>query len=114
MTAEEQTLLNLLGYVFLQSGRPDKAAVFLTALDVLAPGEPRALRALAMAHLKSDKPQKALDTLDRLAMAGGVDAAFHLLRAQALTKLVRPDEATAAMKSYVHLRQAAVITPTGT
>ena len=107
MKDDEQTLLQLLGYVFLQCARPDKAAVVLAALDVLRPGQAKVLLGLATAQLRTQKPASALETLDRLAMAGGVNAAFHLLRGQALSQLERPQEAAAAMKSYMHLRQAA-------
>ena len=109
MTEQEQTFAALMGYVFLQNARPDKAAVVLAALDILAPGQPRTLRALALAQVRSGKYAPALQTLERLAMAGGVDAAFHLLRAQALQALERTQEAAAAMQAYVTLRQE----PTG-
>jgi Flp pilus assembly protein TadD len=105
MTDDEQALLALLGHVYLQNARPDKAAVVLAALDVLAPNQHRVLRSLALAQLRSDKPNRALDTLDRLAMAGGTDAAFHLLRAQALTALQRPEESQRAMQTYLDIRQ---------
>jgi Flp pilus assembly protein TadD len=107
MTDDEQALLSMLGYVFLQNARPDKAAVVMDALNTLAPGQPRVLRTLALAQLRSGKPERALGTLDRLAMAGGVDAAFHLLRARALTALARSDEAAAPMQVYVAMRGAA-------
>jgi predicted Zn-dependent protease len=107
MTDDEQTLLNLLGYIYLESAQPDKAAVVLAALDTLAPAQPAVLRALVLALLRSDKASRALTMLDELAMAGGVDAAFHLLRAQALAALERPEEAAAAMQNYLHMRQQA-------
>ncbi|MBW7899912.1 MAG: hypothetical protein H3C26_00415 [Rhodocyclaceae bacterium] len=104
MTEQEQAFAALMGYVFLQNARPDKAAVVLAALDILAPDQPRTLRALALAQVRSGKPAPALQTLERLAMAGGVDAAFHLLRAQALHALSRHEEAASAMQAYVALR----------
>lgn len=107
MNHEEQALLSLLGYVFLQNARPDKAAVVMAALDAVAPGQPRVLRTLALAQLRSAKPERALATLDRLAMSGGVDAAFHLMRACALGALERHEESAAAMQTYVAMRTAA-------
>lgn len=107
MNEQEQNFAALMGYVFLQNARPDKAAVVLAALDLLAPGQPRTLRALALAQVRSGKAAPALQTLERLAMAGGVDAAFHLLRAQALQALARTDEAATAMQAYVTLRAVA-------
>jgi len=107
MNDQEQILLNLLGYMFLQSARPDKAAVVLSALDVLAPNQPKVLLALALAQLRNEKPERALGVLDRLAMAGKIDAAFHLLRSQSLSALARHEEAAAAMQNFVHLRKLA-------
>ena len=98
--------MRLLAYVYLQNARPDKAAVLLSALDMLAPGQPKVLTALALAQIRSEKAQRALETLDRLAMAGGIDAAFHLLRAQALGTLSRREEAAAAMQTYLQMRPA--------
>lgn len=104
MTAQEQNFLEIMAYVFLQNARPDRAAVLLQALDALHPGQAQVLRALALAQVRSAKPERALQNLERLAMAGGVDATFHLLRAQALQALKRTDEAAQAMQLYVQLR----------
>lgn len=106
-TGSEIELMDLLGYVYLQNNRPDKAAVLLAARDVLAPDHPRSLLTLALAQVRSAKPGRALDTLDRLALQGAMDAAFHLVRAQALQALGRADEAASAMRAYVALRGAA-------
>lgn len=107
MTTEEQTFLFLLGFVYLQNARPDKAAALYAALDKLAPGQRKVLCALALAQVRSGKAQRALDSLDRLAMAGGVDAAFHLLRGQALNALGRNEESQVAMRTYLQLRGGA-------
>ncbi|WP_428000753.1 hypothetical protein [Acidovorax sp.] len=99
-------LMDLLGYVYLQNNRPDKAAVLLAARDVLAPDHPRTLLTLALAHMRAAKPARALDTLDRLALLGAMDGAFHLVRAQALQALGRTDEAAGAMRAFIALRGA--------
>lgn len=104
MTPEELSLLSLFGYVFLQNARPDKAAAVLAALDKLAPGQAKALKALALAQIQCGKAALALDTLDRLAICGGGDAAFHLLRGQALAMLDLHEEASRAMTRYVQMR----------
>lgn len=109
MRDDEQTLLHLLGYVYLQCACPDKAAVVLAALNVLHPGQSKVLLGLALAQLRCNKPRRALETLDQLAMAGTVDAAFHLMRGQALNALERPEEAAAAMQSYMHLRPSSAL-----
>ena len=112
MTAEQASFVELLAYVFLQNARPDKAAALLAAAEVLMPGRCKALCALALAQIRSAKPRQALETLDRLALAGGIDAPFHLLRAQALSLLARPAEASAAMQTYLQMRQARRAAPT--
>lgn len=104
MGEREQMLIYLLGYFCLQNARPDKAAVLLAALDALAPGQIRVLRGLALSEVRNGRPRRALDTLERLAMIGGGDAAFHLLRAQALGALEQHGECAAAMQAYLHMR----------
>ena len=106
MTSDEASFLGLLGYIYMENDRPEKAAVLFAALNQLYPDVPRTLRALAFARVQSGKAEAALDALDRLAMAGGVDAAFHLLRAQALGALGRTGEAASAMRAYLQLRAA--------
>jgi Flp pilus assembly protein TadD len=105
MTDQEHSFLELLAFIFLQNARPDKAMVLLQALDLIAPLKPKVLSALALSQLRAEKPQQALATLDRLAMAGGIDAAFHLLRGQALTNLGRAEEAALAMQNFVEIRR---------
>jgi Flp pilus assembly protein TadD len=105
--AQEQDqiqVLDLLAHVYLQNRMPDKAAVLLAARNLLAPGDRRALLALALAQLRSEKPQRALNTLEQLALLGAMDAPFHLVRAQALHALGKTDEAASAMRAYVALR----------
>lgn len=106
MTPAEMSLMELLAHALLQNGRPAKAVTLLEALDVIQPEQPQTLRALAVALLRAGHPQDALNTLDRLALAGGVDATFHLLRSQALGSLQRTPEAVAAMRTFVEWRMA--------
>lgn len=102
--ADSIELMDLLASVYLQNGLPDKAAVLLAARNILAPDDPRALLALALAQVRSAKPQRALSTLDQLALLGAMDPPFHLVRAQALQALDRRDEAASAMRAFVALR----------
>jgi regulator of sirC expression with transglutaminase-like and TPR domain len=108
LTEEQQEFLQLLAYIYLQNARPEKAVVLLAALDQLAPGQPRVLRPLALALVRAGKGQRALETLERLAMTGHVNAAFHLLRSQALHVLERREEAALAMQAYIQLRSPAM------
>ncbi|NGR07922.1 tetratricopeptide repeat protein [bacterium SGD-2] len=97
-------LLDLLSYIYLENDRPDKAAVLLAALDELGLADARQRVSLALAQLRSGKPESALSTLDRVALEGGMSGAFHLVRAQALVALGREPEALAAMRAYMDLR----------
>ncbi len=106
MDKDERSLLLVLAHVLLQNARPEKAAILLTALDVMEEDQPKVLRSLAVSLLRAGRAEHALETLDRLAIAGGVDAVFHLLRAQALGALERPDEARVAMSAFLALREA--------
>lgn len=96
--------MDLLAYLYLQHGLPDKAAVLLSARDRLVPDNVRVLLSLALAQLRSAKPAKALQTLERVAMRGATGAEFHLIRAQALQALQREPEAASAMRAYVALQ----------
>ncbi|RBL79375.1 hypothetical protein DDE05_58405 [Streptomyces cavourensis] len=114
LTPEARELLSLLAYVYLENNRPEKTAVVLRALQTLGLADARQLATLALAQLRAGKADAALSTLDLLAMQGGVDAPFHLIRAQALLALARRDEAAAAMRAYVALRPAPAPAPTET
>lgn len=104
---EARELLSLLAYVYLENNRPEKTAVLLNALHALGMAEPRELATLALAQLRTGKPESGLSTLDTLAMQGGADAPFHLIRAQTLLALERREEAAAAMRAYVASRPPA-------
>jgi len=106
MSDQEKNLVQLLAYAFLQNARPDKAAALLAALDAVTPGQRQVMRALALAQVRSGQPGQALDTLDRVAISGGIDAAFHLLRARALAACERRIEAGAAMAACLAARAA--------
>ncbi len=109
MNPRELTLMELLAHALMQNGRHAKAVSLLDAIDEIQPGQPLVLRALAAALLRAGHPEDALHALDRLALAGAIDATFHLLRAQALARLERMEEATAAMRTYVELRAGAAL-----
>ncbi len=108
--------MDLLAFIYLQHGLPDKAAVLLSARDLLQPDDPRALLTLALAQVRSAKPGKALQTLERMAILGAMSAEFHLVRAQALHALERHAEAAGAMRAHVALlpAPASPVTPQST
>ncbi len=100
-------LLDLLSYIYQENDRPEKAAVLLAALEELGLADARLRVSLALAQLRSGKPDTALATLERVAMQGGMSAVFHLVRAQTLITLERRAEAEAAMRAYIALRTTA-------
>lgn len=112
LTPDARELLSLLAYVYLENNRPEKSAVLLNALRTLGLADNRQLATLALAQLRAGKSEAALATLDLLALQGGIDASFHLIRSQALLALERRDEAAAAMRAYVALRPAPAAAPT--
>lgn len=97
-------LMDLLSFIYLRHGLPDKAAVLLAARNELAPDEPETLLRLAVALVRSAKHELALETLEELAMMGAADASFHLVRAQALQALGRTSDAANAMRACISLR----------
>jgi len=94
-----------MAYFYLQNNRPEKAETLLAALDILVPDQPWTLSTLALAQIRADHADLSLETLDRLAIMGEIDARFHLMRVQALTSLNRHDEADAALQRYLETRQ---------
>ena len=108
MSTREREAMAVLGYFFLQNNRPAKAAALFAALNVLYPDDPRTVTSLALAQVREGRAERALQTLERLALLGFADDVFHLLRAQALTALERREEASAAMQAY--LAQRALVT----
>jgi len=106
VSQDEQDLVGLMAYFYLQNGRPEKAETLLTALDIMVPDQPWTLSTLALAQIRADHADLGLETLDRMAMQGSIDAHFHLMRVQALTALNRNEEADQALNSYLALRKA--------
>ena len=104
LSSDQIELMDLLGFIYLHHGLPDKAAVLLAARQALQPDDPHTLLRLAVAQTRADKPEKALETLEKLALVGAVDASFHLVRAQALHLLGRSVDAANAMRAHIALR----------
>lgn len=104
MPTPEATALYLLAFVQLRHARPDKAATLLKALDLMEPGQPRTLLALALAQVRSGGAAAGLHTLERLRHLGHASAAYHLLRSQALGALRRHPEASMALRAFLESR----------
>jgi predicted Zn-dependent protease len=106
LTNDERVLLELLGYIYLQNSRPEKAESLYAALAALEPRNPHYALSLACAQVRCGKGDQALGQLDRMLERGDISAPVHLLRGQALTHLGRDAEAQRALKAYLAARQA--------
>lgn len=105
MRSEERQALSLLAHLLMQNGLAAKAVALLEGLDVVQPGHPPTLRALAVAQLRSSQPTAALQTLDRLALLGDTLPVLGLLRAQGLLAAGRQAEAHVEMAQFLAQRQ---------
>jgi predicted Zn-dependent protease len=106
LNPDQRELLELLGFVFLQNARPEKAEAVFAALVALEPRNARHALRLALAQVRAGKHEAALARLDRLLESGDISAAVHLLRGQALARLARGPEAERALRAYVAARAA--------
>ncbi|HSY28642.1 MAG TPA: tetratricopeptide repeat protein [Burkholderiaceae bacterium] len=104
LSTEYCDLLKLLGYLYLQSGRPEGAATLFNALHAVDPDEQHAAISLACAYIRCGKPTEALSLLDQLQDHDHVSALTHLLRSQALISLKRTAEAARSMRVFVMTR----------
>ena len=104
-------LLDLLASIYLENGQARKAAILLETLQTLGLTDTRQCTMLAWAQLRAGQPDRALNTLDQLALQAELHSAFHLVRAQTLVVLGRRSEAQAAMQAYVALRADALQRP---
>jgi predicted Zn-dependent protease len=108
MTDHERQAVAMLAHLLLVHEQPARAATLLEALDALQPLESATLRALAVAQVRAGQPERALQALDQLAVAGPVDAWCHLLRSQALHALGRHVPAEQALRDYAEARHEAL------
>ncbi len=104
LSDHERDALVLLGHFFLNQGHADRALTVFSGLEVLEPGRLEHARASAVAALATGRPERALLALERLALAGLVDATFHLARALALGEVGRSEDAQAAMRAWLGSR----------
>ena len=106
MSPDQRQLLELLGFIFLENARNEKAETVYAALAALDPKNPRHVLALACAQVRNGKFEGALANLDRMLERGDISAPVHLLRGQALARLGRGPEADRALRAYVAAREA--------
>lgn len=88
--------LHALGHLYLTQGFPKQALALLTSARRAGAPSPTLDRAIAVAYLDLDRPDRALTVIDRLetSLIGAADRRAHsYLRARALLGLGRGEEA---------------------
>lgn len=109
MEPGQKEALSVLGYFFIQHGRPDKALTLFKALDVLFPDDAHVLKSLSYAYMAVGEPERALDAAARylrIDAGAGDDAAIHLIRSRALWRLGQTDEARRVFQRFIEARRA--------
>ena len=106
MSRNDLTLIRLLAYMSLRFGAFAKAETLYAALLALAPDDADAAKGVAWARLEDGRPQAALDALDQVTGPGEPGTVVQLLRARALARLGRADDAGVAMRAFIALRGA--------
>lgn len=109
LSVRETQVLSQLAYMYLNQGFTERACLLYAALHLLQPEAPQHVRGIAVSNARAGRPDRALAALDLLALRGEVDAPYYSLRARVLGSLKRPDEAQAAMRSYLGLRASASV-----
>jgi tetratricopeptide (TPR) repeat protein len=104
MPARQSQVLALLGHFYLKQGFGQRAMAVFSALEILDPNTIAHVRANALACRRAGRLEQSLACLDRLALRGRINAPYHLLRAQVLQGLARPQEAEQSMRAYMQAR----------
>jgi tetratricopeptide (TPR) repeat protein len=97
--------LRVLGFLYLRLGFADRAARLFQALLALSPDDAEAALSLAAALLENGKAEAALNLLEAPLLAAhsanSANPVFLLLKARALWRLQRNEEAFLVMDRYL-------------
>ncbi len=99
-------LLDVLSYLYMIYGKPERARDYLRLLVKLRPSESRLLRALALSELESGNPERAKEILEEsleLEMTRKERAATFLILSRALWRLQRSEDS--GMAAYQFLQE---------
>jgi predicted Zn-dependent protease len=109
LSEQQADLLKLLGHVYLQHNKPERAAILLYALHALEPEDAAVSKMLAYAYLRSKRPHEAMLLLDPLIDGSEDQPHVHLMRSQAYRLMGRMSDAAWAMRLYVNTRAASLV-----
>ncbi|MBX9742684.1 MAG: hypothetical protein K2W99_04000 [Chthoniobacterales bacterium] len=100
-------LLDLLGYLCMMYGKPERARDYLKLLVKLRPSDSRLLRSLAHSELESGNPKVATELLEnslQMTMNSKERAATLLLLGRALLRSQRFEDSTKAINAFMSER----------
>lgn len=103
-------LLDVLSYLYMIYGKPERARDYLRLLVKLRPSESRLLRALARSELESGNPERAKEILEEslaLEMTQKERAATFLILSRVLWRLQRLEDSGAAAYQFLQEKHSA-------
>lgn len=107
MDSEQRDLLLSIAFVHVASRHERRALPLLLLVAAERPDDRDCLRALAHVYTAMRRGELALVVLDRLAEGGDEPGVMALLRARALHRAGRLDEARSCFATFTQIRTAA-------
>lgn len=101
-------LLDVLSYLYMIHGKPERARDYLRLLVRLRPSESRLLRSLARSELESGNPERAKEILEEslaLEMTQQEKAATFLMLSRVLWRLQRMEDSGMAAYQFLQEKQ---------
>lgn len=103
MDSETRQTLMMLAWLFMQSGRMDKAQVWAAALAADDPTDGVTAALYGRLLLEDARPEEALAVLQKGKFSGKIRRVGALLQARALNDLGRKEEAVATWRAFLQL-----------
>jgi len=100
--------LSLLGYIYLQNEKADKAMVVFETLQEMEPNNPRVRYSLSYAYYLGVRYEEALECIEAFLVNAEYVRKYpsaYILKGKILWKLKRPEEARAMMNTYIEIRR---------
>jgi len=104
----QKDFLQVLGYLFLRSGKIGKALVLFEALQQLSPADPQVSRSLCYTYLLTQQYEQALSQADKFlreASEGTSKKIGYLFKSRALWGLGQKEEARRMMTWFLDFKE---------